>query len=127
LPKLNTRTEYELTTQAYRFPAAQPMPDQTLSLVDELRRALGGVHWQVRQQEVGWIDRVGDGVAYLRGARSVRYAELLETADGRTALAFDIQPQEVGALFLDPADRIRAGDEMRLTGRVASTARADPR
>lgn len=97
------------------------MPDQLLSLRNELRHKLGDVHWQVRQQEVGWIDRVGDGVAYLRGAQSVRYAELLESADGLTALAFDIRRDEVGVLFLDAADRIRAGDEMRLTGRVAST------
>jgi F-type H+-transporting ATPase subunit alpha len=97
------------------------MPDQTLSPVDELRQVLGGVHFKVRAQEVGWIDRVGDGVAYLRGASSVRYAELLETADGRTALAFDIRPDEVGVLFLHSAEGVRAGDEMRLTGRVAST------
>ncbi|MBI3862872.1 MAG: hypothetical protein HY290_13360 [Planctomycetia bacterium] len=87
----------------------------------ELRKALDGLHWKVRQQEVGWIDRVGDGVAFLRGARSVRFAELLESTDGRSALAFDIRPDEVGVLFLDSADGVRAGDEMRLTGRVAST------
>jgi F-type H+-transporting ATPase subunit alpha len=97
------------------------MSELAHSLRDGLRKKLGGVHWQVRQQDVGWIDRVGDGVAYLRGARSVRYAELLETADGRSALAFDVRTEEVGVLFLDSVDGIRAGDEMRLTGRVAST------
>jgi F-type H+-transporting ATPase subunit alpha len=97
------------------------MSSGALALAGELRQALGNVHWQVRQQEVGWIDRIGDGIAFLRGARTVRYAELLETADGRSALAFDIRPNEVGVLFLDSVAGIRAGDEMRLTGRVAST------
>ena len=97
------------------------MLDQLPALIGDLRQTLGGVQWQVRRREVGWIDRGGDGVGFLRGAWSVRYAELLETVDGRSALAFDIQREEVGVLFLDPVDGVRAGDEMRLTGRVAST------
>jgi F-type H+-transporting ATPase subunit alpha len=85
-----------------------------------LRQALGNIHWSVRQQEVGWIVRVGDGVAYLHGAPSVCYGELLERSDGLTAVAFDIRRQEVGVLFLDPAEHVAAGDEMRATGRLAS-------
>lgn len=92
-------------------------PDQ---FARSLRQALGNVHWSVLREEVGWIARVGDGVAYLHGAPSVAYGELLERSDGLTALAFDIRPQEVGVLFLDPADHVAAGDEMRPTGRLAS-------
>jgi F-type H+-transporting ATPase subunit alpha len=50
---------------------------------------------------------------------SVKYGELLECRDGLAALAFDLRPDEVGALFLGPADRVAAGDEVQLTGRVA--------
>ncbi len=97
------------------------MPDPTPSFQDDLRQALRNVHWKVRQQEIGWVVRSGDGVAYLRGLPSVRYAELLESSKGVRALAFDLRPDEVGVLFLDPAEHVSAGDEMRLTGRVAST------
>jgi len=97
------------------------MPDQTLPLTDDLRQLLGNVHWKVRQREVGWVVRTGDGVGYLRGAPSVRYAELLESSKGVRALAFDLRRDGVGVLFLDPAERVSAGDEMRLTGQVAST------
>jgi F-type H+-transporting ATPase subunit alpha len=51
---------------------------------------------------------------------SVKYGELLESAGGLPALAFDLRATEVGALFLGPAARVAAGDEVRLTGRVAS-------
>ncbi|MGE5194405.1 MAG: F0F1 ATP synthase subunit alpha, partial [Deltaproteobacteria bacterium] len=97
------------------------MPDQAPSLQDDLRQTLGNVHWKVRQREIGWVVRSGDGVAYLGGLPSVRYGELLESSKGVRALAFDLRPDEVGVLFLDPYEQISAGDEMRLTGRVAST------
>jgi F-type H+-transporting ATPase subunit alpha len=69
---------------------------------------------------VGQVVRIGDGVATVRGVPSVRYGELLEHADGLTALAFDLRPHEVGAIFLDSAQHVSAGDELRATGRVAS-------
>jgi F-type H+-transporting ATPase subunit alpha len=96
------------------------MPEPIQDLTTALRTALGGLRWQVRRREVGWVTRVGDGVAYIRGAPSVRYGELLERADGLTALAFDLRPHETGLLFLDPAAQVAAGDEVRATGRVAS-------
>jgi F-type H+-transporting ATPase subunit alpha len=96
------------------------MTDLAGDLTGKLHDVLGGVHWQIRRREVGYVVRAGDGVAYLRGAPSVRYGELLQRGDGLTALAFDLRPQEVGALFLDPAGHVSAGDEMWATGRVAS-------
>lgn len=87
---------------------------------NELRQAFGRVRFRVQRREVGWIERVGDGVAYLRGVPSLRYGELLEMDDGLTALACDVREDMVGAIFLDAADHVSAGDEMRPTGRVAS-------
>jgi F-type H+-transporting ATPase subunit alpha len=86
----------------------------------ELDQGLGAIHWRVRRREIGRVVRAGDGVAYLRGAASVRYGELLRREDGLTALAFDLRRQEVGVLFLDAAEHVSAGDEMHATGSVAS-------
>jgi F-type H+-transporting ATPase subunit alpha len=96
------------------------MTNPTPELTRDLRDRLAGVHWGVRRREVGWIVRAGDGVASLRGAPSVRYGELMQREDGLTALVFDLRPQDVGVLFLDPSEHVAAGDEMRATGRVAS-------
>jgi F-type H+-transporting ATPase subunit alpha len=96
------------------------MANRTEPLGDRLRRRLDRVGWEVRRREVGHVIRVGDGVAYLSGMPSVKYGELLECAGGLSALAFDLRPDEVGALFLGPADKVAAGDEVRLTGRVVS-------
>jgi F-type H+-transporting ATPase subunit alpha len=89
-------------------------------LRSDLQRRFAAVHWQIPRREVGWAVRVGDGVAYLRGAPSLRYAELLKRRDGLTALAFDLRPEEAGVILLDAASDVRAGDEFRPTGEVAS-------
>jgi F-type H+-transporting ATPase subunit alpha len=89
---------------------------------EQVRGALGSVHWRVRHYEVGRVVGVGDGVGRVMGAASVRYGELLERSDGLTGLAFDLRPRDVGVLFLDPSAHVSAGDELRATGRVASVA-----
>ncbi|HVX12773.1 MAG TPA: F0F1 ATP synthase subunit alpha [Pirellulales bacterium] len=94
-------------------------------LLDGVRARLAEAKWNVGHRELGWITRVGDGVAYVRGAPSTRYGELLSHANGLTALAFDIQRREIGALFLDPSQHVSAGDELRPTGRVASVTVGD--
>jgi F-type H+-transporting ATPase subunit alpha len=85
-----------------------------------VRGALGAPHWEVRHHEIGTVIGAGDGVGRIRGLPSVRLGELVESLDGLRGLAFDLRPHEVGVLFLDPSDRISAGDELRATGRVAS-------
>jgi len=92
---------------------------------DAVRGSLANIRWQVRRREIGWVVRLGDGVAYVRGVPSVRYGELLQHADGLTALAFDLGAREVGAIFLDSSDHVAAGDQLRATGRVASVAVGD--
>ncbi len=89
-------------------------------LAREFRESLDRLRWSVRHSEIAWIHRVGDGVAYARGAHSIRYGELLERSDGLTAMAFDLRPHEIGLLFLDPSSHVSAGEELRANGRVAS-------
>jgi F-type H+-transporting ATPase subunit alpha len=62
------------------------MTAQSEPLAQQLRSTLSRIRWHVRRREVGWVTRVGDGVAYLRGLPSVRYGELLRRHDGLTAL-----------------------------------------
>lgn len=85
-----------------------------------VRQPLADIHWRVRHREVGWVTRVGDSAASVRGLPTIRYGELLERADGLTALAFDVRRHDVGIVFLDPSEHVSAGEELRATGRVAS-------
>ena len=102
------------------------MPETADEVLAGVRTRLADAQWKVLQREFGRITRVGDGVAYVRGAPSTRYGELLAHGDGLTALAFDLQPHEIGALFLDTSQHVSAGDELRPTGRVASVVVGEP-
>jgi F-type H+-transporting ATPase subunit alpha len=101
------------------------MANLSESIAGRIRGHFDTIRWEIRRREVGHVVRVGDGVAYLNGLPSVKYGELLECRDGLSALAFDLRPTEVGALFLGSAERVAAGDEVRLTGRVASVPVGD--
>ena len=89
-------------------------------------RHLGTIHWQVRQHEsrLGRARRRRRGLPARRAIRSAT-ASCCERSDGLTALAFDLRRDEVGVLFLDPAEHVSAGDELRPTGRVASVPVGD--
>lgn len=90
-------------------------------VVEQLDR----VHWDVRHHETGTVMRAGDGVAHVQGLPSARYGELVQTASGLTGMTFDVRPEELGVLFLDPSDAVSAGDQLLSTGRVASVAVGD--
>jgi F-type H+-transporting ATPase subunit alpha len=83
---------------------------------------LDRIQWDVRHHETGRVMRAGDGVAHVQGLPSARYGELVQTASGLTGMTFDVRPDELGVLFLDPSDQVSAGDELLSTGRVASVA-----
>jgi F-type H+/Na+-transporting ATPase subunit alpha len=97
--------------------------------VTAIRRAvseqLDQIQWGVRHHETGQVTRTGDGVAHVQGLPSARYGELVQTVAGHpvagiTGITFDIRPNELGVLFLDPSDPVSAGDELLSIGRVAS-------
>jgi F-type H+/Na+-transporting ATPase subunit alpha len=91
------------------------------AVTEELSR----VHWDVQHREVGTVVSSGDGIAQVTGLASARYGELVETAEGLAGLVFDVHRNGLGVLFLDPADHIGAGDELRATGKVASVPAGD--
>jgi F-type H+-transporting ATPase subunit alpha len=101
------------------------MSSMVQQIGEQMREAIGSVHWRVRHHEVGRVVGVGDGVGRVKGVASVRYGELLERSDGLTGLAFDLRTRDVGVLFLDPSAHVSAGDDLRATGRVASVAVGD--
>lgn len=87
-----------------------------------VREELDRIQWDVQHYETGRVRRAGDGVAHVQGLPSARYGELVRTTNGFTGMIFDIRPDELGVLFLDPSDQVSAGDEVLSTGQVAKVA-----
>jgi F-type H+-transporting ATPase subunit alpha len=73
---------------------------------------------QLRVEEVGRVVAIGHGVARVQGLPRVRSHELVQFPGQRLGLAFNLDPDEVGIILLDPAEDLLAGTQVRRAGRV---------
>jgi len=95
------------------------------TLAAQVRRAIAELKDTAEDKDRGIVTRVGDGVAWIYGLRSCGYNEMLEieTANSSktvTAFALNLMEDEIGAVVLGGDDEIRAGAQVRLSGRTLS-------
>ncbi|MDR1613827.1 MAG: alternate F1F0 ATPase, F1 subunit alpha [Planctomycetota bacterium] len=79
----------------------------------------------LKPQEVGMIISVSTGVARVSGLPGVAYDELLKFPEGISGIAFNVDENEIGAVLLGDYWRLKAGDEVRRTGRVMDVGVGD--
>ena len=75
--------------------------------------------------EVGTITNVSTGIARVSGLPGVGFEELLEFPGEVFGIAFNIDEDEIGVVLLGNYWHLRAGDEVRRTGRVMDVAVGD--
>ena len=85
--------------------------------VKSLQRVLSQPH-TLRSVETGTITRVGQGVALAEGLPGVLAHELVRCADGTHAIAFNLDPDEVGLVLLGSGETLSVGMEIKRTARV---------
>ena len=81
-------------------------------------RALSTQHPALKVQEIGRITYLGSGIARASGLPHVQFEELVQFPDQRLGLAFNLDADEVGIVLLDDSAGLKAGCEVRRTGRV---------
>ncbi|NQT50854.1 F0F1 ATP synthase subunit alpha, partial [bacterium] len=89
--------------------------------VADLGRTLDAHQPRLHTREVGILASVGNGVATVKGLPGVKAEELLRLPGDRLGMAFNVDPDVVGVVLLDAADGLKAGAEVRRTGRVLDT------
>jgi F-type H+-transporting ATPase subunit alpha len=72
--------------------------------------------------EVGTIRSIATGIAIVSGLPGVGFEELVEFSDGIFGIAFNVDEDAIGVVLLGDYSRLRAGDEVRRTGRVMDVA-----
>jgi F-type H+/Na+-transporting ATPase subunit alpha len=77
---------------------------------------------QLLPREVGRIASIATGIAVVSGLPGVGFEELLEFTDGIFGIAFNVDEDAIGVVLLGDYSRLRAGDEVRRTGRVMDVA-----
>ncbi|MBU2535001.1 MAG: F0F1 ATP synthase subunit alpha [Chloroflexi bacterium] len=73
----------------------------------------------VAMVDVGTVIEVGDGIARIHGLTSAKYNELLEFPNDVMGIALNLEEDSVAAIILGGYLKIKEGDEVRCTGRIA--------
>ncbi len=75
--------------------------------------------------EVGQVLQVGDGIARLYGLESAVALEMLDLEHGVTGIALNLEEDNVGAALFGDWEKVKEGERVRRTGRVASVPVGD--
>jgi len=70
-------------------------------------------------KEVGEVLKVGDGVAVVYGLKNAMAGELLKFPNDVYGIAFNLEADSVGAVLFGGTDKVKEGDPVQLTGRIA--------
>jgi F-type H+/Na+-transporting ATPase subunit alpha len=90
------------------------------NILQEIESQIAGLKTAVTKSNVGIVREIGDGAAKIEGLSDVMLNEMIEFPGGLFGLALNLEETEVGCVLLGASEHIRAGDEVRTTGRLLS-------
>ncbi|MBN2813463.1 MAG: F0F1 ATP synthase subunit alpha [Bacteroidales bacterium] len=85
-----------------------------------LKQQLQGIDTRAQLDEIGTVLTVGDGIARIYGMSNVCSNELIEFDSGVRGIVLNLEEDNVGAVLLGSSDKIKEGDTVKRTGRIAS-------
>ncbi|MCK4391054.1 MAG: alternate F1F0 ATPase, F1 subunit alpha [Desulfobacterales bacterium] len=89
--------------------------DDTFTAFDAV---LEGHRAEPKGREVGTVNYIGQGIARLRGLPGVKSEELVRFPGDVLGMVVNVDPSEVGVILLGESPMLKAGSEVRRTGRV---------
>jgi F-type H+-transporting ATPase subunit alpha len=92
-------------------------------IIEKLKREIEGYKDEPGWEDIGRVIEVGDGIARITGLKDAASQEILliETENGeKPALALNLEEDTVGAIVLEEASAIKAGNTAKRTGKVLS-------
>ncbi len=89
--------------------------DDTFSTMDKVLKKQKP---ELRQYEIGTIQFVGRDIARVSGLPNIRAEELVRFSGNYMGLVFNIDPEEIGIVLLDPSENLQVGEEVHRTQRV---------
>ena len=69
--------------------------------------------------DIGTVIEVGDGIARIQGLAGAKYNELLQFPHDIIGIALNLEEDSISAVVVDDYAKIKEGDEVRSTGRIA--------
>jgi len=96
---------------------AEVRPEEVSAI---LRKQLAGFEKETDVYDVGTVLAVGDGVARVYGLTKALMSELIEFPHGVFGMVLNLEEDNVGCILFGEASKIKEGDTVKRTGRVAS-------
>ncbi|MBN1964707.1 MAG: F0F1 ATP synthase subunit alpha [Anaerolineae bacterium] len=96
------------------------MTEMTRDIAQSLLDQIEGFEPTYEAVEIGHVLEVGDGIARVSGLPNVRANELVRFSNGVVGTAFNLEADNVGVIIMGEYAHIREGDEVQVTGRIAS-------
>jgi F-type H+-transporting ATPase subunit alpha len=90
------------------------------NILQEIESQIAGLKTAVTKSNVGIVREIGDGAAKIEGLSDVMLNEMIEFPGGVFGLALNLEETEVGCVLLGSGEGIKAGDEVKTTGRLLS-------
>ncbi len=90
------------------------------TILQEIESQIAGLKTAVTKSNVGVVREIGDGAAKVEGLSDVMLNEMIEFPGGLYGLALNLEESEVGCVLLGSGENIKAGDEVKTTGRLLS-------
>ena len=90
------------------------------NILQELESQIAGIKTGVTRSNVGVVREIGDGAAKVEGLSDVMLNEMIEFPGGVYGLALNLEETEVGCVLLGSGENIKAGDQVKTTGRLLS-------
>lgn len=87
---------------------------------DILKKQLEGFKSETELEEVGIVLQVGDGIARIYGLSNVQSNEMIEFDSGVMGIVLNLEEDNVGAVLLGPTEKVKEGDSVKRTKRIAS-------
>ncbi|MCX6800206.1 MAG: F0F1 ATP synthase subunit alpha, partial [Candidatus Falkowbacteria bacterium] len=91
-------------------------------IVEQLKKQIEDYQFKIKEESVGRVIQIGDGIAKISGLSDVMMSEMLEfeLSDGEKiyGVALNLEEDQVGAIILGQSINIKEGDTVKSLKRV---------
>jgi F-type H+/Na+-transporting ATPase subunit alpha len=101
------------------------MANGSQEIISVIKQQIKNFGMAVTMVDVGTVVEAGDGIARIYGLRGAKYNELLEFPGQIMGIALNLEEDSVAAIILGDYSKIKEGDEVRSTGRIAEVPVGD--
>ena len=85
--------------------------------LSKLRSSIESFTPNTKEQEVGFVVAVGDGIAKIQGIDHAMYGEIIEFESGAKGMVQDIKSDSMGCILFNKEDSVAEGDRVNRTGK----------